>query len=143
MDRVDKAVYLLTPEPVHRREAQLEELTGPGAAARAIAHAFGRPLRHNAAVRWGRALHVAFGTGAGIAYPALARRLPALRGGWGACYGAALFPANDQVVPALGLTPPSRRFPAATRVRGFIYHLGYGVALETFARCLRLHEDRP
>lgn len=136
MDRIDKAVYLATPERVHRREAELEELTGPGAFARAVARRFGRELDHDEAVRWGRRVHVAYGISAALAYPAVARRLPPVLAG--VVYGAALAPANLFVVPALGLTPPTRAFPMATTVRGLIYHLGYGVALDACTRVLRV-----
>ena len=33
------------------------------------------------------------------------------------------------LVPALGLSPPKRAFPAATHLRGFLNHLAYGAAV--------------
>ena len=43
--------------------------------------------------------------------------------------GAAMSLVMDEMlVPALGLSPPNRAFPAATHLRGFLNHLAYGAA---------------
>lgn len=143
MDRVDKAIYLAQSEQIHRREAELEDVTGPGQFARTVLR---RVLGHNPsreeAEQWGRVAHVSFGVTVALAYPALARRWPWLRAGNGTLYGLLVFPANALVVPALGLTPPSWKFPKETLLRGLGYHLAYGFALETLCRGLRLHDDR-
>jgi uncharacterized membrane protein YagU involved in acid resistance len=107
MDRVDKLIHQAQPEDVHRREAELEDLTGPGQTARAIMRASGHEPSHDEAVGWGRAVHVTFGALAALVYPPLAKRFPILRVGLGAVYGLAIYPANAVVVPALGLTPPT------------------------------------
>jgi uncharacterized membrane protein YagU involved in acid resistance len=141
MDRVDKVVYRVTPDEVHRREAELEDLTGPGQFARAVMRAFGREPTHDEAVRWGRVAHIGFGVLLAIAYPPLAKRVPVLRAANGAVYGLIVSPANLAVVPALGLTPPSTEFPLATNLRVVAYHIGYGVALESLSKALRVHDD--
>ena len=44
--------------------------------------------------------------------------------------GAAMSLVVDEaLVPALGLSPPNRAFPAATHVRGLLNHLAYGAAV--------------
>ncbi len=140
MDRVDELIYATQSEDVHRREAELEDVTGPGQFARAVMRAFGREPTHEETVRWGRAAHVAMGVGMAVVYPAAAKRMPWLRAGFGAAYGVAISPANLVVVPALGLTPPSWEFPLETTVRGIGYHIAYGIALEALARALRMHD---
>ncbi len=142
MDRVDKLIYNAQSEDVHRREAELEDLTGPGQAARALLRALGREPTHDEAVILGRVLHVWIGVVFAVLYPGLAKRFPWLRGGFGTAYGIAISPANLVVVPALGLTPPSWEFPVETTVRGVGYHIAYGIALEALARALRMHDDR-
>ncbi len=141
MDRVDKAIYLMQTERVHRRESELEDVTGPGQFARAVMRAFGREPTHAQTVRWGRAAHVMMGVSLAVIYPVAAKRMPWLRAGFGAAYGVAISPANLVVVPALGLTPPAWAFPIETTVRGIGYHVAYGVALEVQARALRLHDE--
>jgi uncharacterized membrane protein YagU involved in acid resistance len=141
MDRVDKLIYVTQSEDVHRREAELEDVTGPGQFARAVMRTFGREPAHDETVRWGRAAHVMMGVGMAVAYPAAVKRAPWLRAGFGAAYGIAISPANLILVPALGLTPPSWEFPLETTVRGIGYHIAYGVALEVQARALRLHHE--
>jgi hypothetical protein len=143
MDRIDKVVYLLQSEDVHRREAALEELTGPGELARRVMCALGRRPSHDEAVAAGRLVHVAFGISSAVGYGIVADGLPALRAGNGLLFGLLLAPANIVVVPAIGLTPPTWKFPRETTIRSVIYHLAYGVALESTARALRLHRDRP
>jgi len=143
MDRADKLVYLLQPDDVHEREAAIEDLTGPGQLARIIMRAAGREPSHDEAVAAGRAVHVGFGISAALAYALLSKPLPWLRAGYGVTYGLALAPANLIVVPALGLTPPAWKFPAETTLRSILYHIAYGVSLESIARCLHLHGDAP
>lgn len=141
MDRADKLVYNAQSEAVHRREAELEDLTGPGQLARAVMRAAGREPSRDEAVRWGRVAHVSFGVLLALVYVPLSQRARWLRGGGGALYGALAFPANAVVVPALGLTPPTSAFPPQTALRGFLYHLAYGIALETQVRVLRLRAE--
>jgi uncharacterized membrane protein YagU involved in acid resistance len=139
MDRADKLIYAAQSEDVHRREAELEDVTGPGQFARAVMRAFGREPEHEEIVRWGRAAHIAMGVTFALLYPPAAKRAPWLRAGFGAMYGLAISPANLIVVPALGLTPPTWAFPIETSVRGVGYHIAYAVALEAQGRLLRLH----
>jgi uncharacterized membrane protein YagU involved in acid resistance len=142
MDRADKLIYLAQSEDVHRREAELEDVTGPGQFARAVMRALGREPTHEETVRWGRAAHIAMGVSFALLYRSAAKRMPWLRAGFGAAYGVAIAPANLVLVPALGLTPPSWDFPIETTVRGVGYHIAYGIGLEGLARVLRMHDDR-
>ncbi len=141
MDRVDKLIYAAQPEAVHRREAELEDVTGPGQFAREVMRALGREPTHEETVFWGRVAHIGVGVTFALLYRTAAKRAPWLRAGCGAMYGVVISPANLVVVPALGLTPPSWEFPIETTVRGVGYHIAYGVALEAVARALRLHDD--
>jgi len=143
MDRADKLVYQVQSEDVHEREAAVEDLTGPGQLARRVMRAAGHEPSHDEAVAAGRLVHVAFGISAALAYAILSKPLPWLRGGCGLVYGLALAPANIIVVPAVGLTPPAWKFPAQTTVRSILYHIAYGVSLESLARLLHLHDDAP
>jgi hypothetical protein len=141
MDRVDKVVYLLQPEDVHKREAAVEDLTGPGELARRIMRAAGREPSHDEAVAAGRLVHVTFGISSAVAYGFVASGVPVLRAGNGLLFGLLLAPANLVVVPAVGLAPPIWKFPRETTIRSIVYHLAYGLALESLARLLRLHGD--
>ncbi len=43
---------------------------------------------------------------------------------------------DEMLVPALGLSPPNRAFPAVTHIRGFLNHLVYGAAAALTAEAL-------
>jgi hypothetical protein len=72
-------------------------------------------------------------------YPTLAKRAPVLGTGRGIVYGLVVYPAHAFVVPAIGLTPPTWKFPPETMIRGVGYHLAYGFALESLMGLLRPH----
>jgi len=105
--------------------------------------AAGHEPSHDEAVAAGRFVHVVFGISAALAFATLSKPLPWLRGGGGVVYGLALAPANLVVVPAVGLTPPAWKFPPETTVRSILYHIAYGVSLESLARVMHLHDDAP
>ena len=75
MDRADELIYATQSEDVHRREAELEDVTGPGQFARAVMRALGREPTHEETVRWGRAAHIAMGMSFALVYAPAAKRM--------------------------------------------------------------------
>lgn len=106
-------------------------------AARRIEHAIGAEpsaARHHAA---GMAVHYAIGIGPAIAYAVLRERLPALRAGGGAAFGAALFALQDELLNTVtGLGGDPRDYPWQAHARGAIAHVVYGIVTESMLRRL-------
>jgi len=100
-------------------------------AAKKTARLFGADLSEDQAEIAGEMAHYAIGTGAGAAYGAIRRHLPApavVRGLW---FGAALWLIADEIGnPAFGVTPGPRAFPWQAHARGLAAHLVYGMVTE-------------
>lgn len=134
-----------TPESVDRQE----EAVRPGAssslvAARKLARGLDIPPSQGRDERWGEAIHLAVGLGWGPVY-GLLRRYGGLRPtGAALVSGSAMSLILDEaLVPALGLSAPCHRYPAFTRVRGFVAHLVYGAAVAVAAEGLGRSIGRP
>lgn len=134
-----------TPENVDRHEERVR----PGAssslvAAQKLAKALDVPPSQHREERWGKAIHLAVGMGWGPVY-GLLRRYVGLRPVSAAlASGAAMSLVLDEaLVPTLGLSAPNHRYPAFTRIRGFIAHLVYGAAAAVAAEGLGHLVGRP
>jgi hypothetical protein len=82
----------------------------------------------------GAVAHYAFGSAMGIVYAFLAPRLPALRSGRGALYGALVWAGADEgLMPALGLSRGPRQLRARTHGYALAGHVIYGAAVHAVA----------
>lgn len=92
------------------------------------------------------AAHFAFGTGSGVVYATLARRLGGLAGPIrsGVVFGVALWAANYQGwVPAAGILPPASRDRSDRQARLFWAHVVYGSVLGYLSDRLGRGATRP
>lgn len=85
--------------------------------------------------RAGIVVHYALGVLPGALHAVLRRKIPAVRAGAGALYGAGLFVVNDEMVaPALELASGPRQYPWQAHARGLVTHMVLGVVTETVLR---------
>jgi hypothetical protein len=89
-----------------------------------------------AARSWlGRGMHYAFSASLGVCYALVARRVPALRAGYGTLYGAAVWMvADEMIVPAMGLSRGPRQLPVGVHAYALAGHLVFGATLEAVMR---------
>jgi uncharacterized membrane protein YagU involved in acid resistance len=100
--------------------------------------------------RLGMAIHWGYGIVWGGAFGALRDRVPLIDSAGGLAFGLGLWLVGDELMmPAMGLSPPSRKFPWQNHARAAANHLAYGATLfltHTFLRSLsekltRRHAD--
>ena len=118
------------PEDVKGREERLRPEPTSRVAARKVAEGLGYSLDDRQLGLAATAVHYGLGLAWGPVYGLLRRhaRMRPLAAGLAA--GAAMSLVVDEtLVPALGLSPPNRAFPAVTHLRGFLNHLAYGAAV--------------
>ncbi|HEX6059867.1 MAG TPA: DUF1440 domain-containing protein [Gemmatimonadaceae bacterium] len=136
MGKVTTALYEREDEAARRREDDARGgKTSYGVAAEKLARAAGRELTDEERQRWGSAIHLALGVGAGALYGALRPRARSASTAGGLLFGSAFWLAMDEgATPALGLTPGPGAFPWQTHARGLAGHLVFGaVANATLA----------
>jgi hypothetical protein len=93
-----------------------------------------REISETAAARAGIALHYSYGAIVGAAYAVSAQRLPQIREGFGAGFGALLWLAGDEIpIAALGISEP-RSKSAASHAAALSAHLIFGAVLEAMVR---------
>ncbi|MBC5824722.1 MAG: hypothetical protein GIW99_02575 [Candidatus Eremiobacteraeota bacterium] len=126
---VHDAIYRREDESVHRREAVLEDHTAPQALGEKLLRLFGERPSEAEIEAAGKVIHWAFGISSGLAYSIFKERSDGGSPLLGVPFGLALYVLHLFGVPALKLSPPSRRFPLQTAVRGLAYHLAYGAVL--------------
>lgn len=107
----------------------------------------GQPIPGEQRQAAGQATHYAFGAFLGGLYGAAATAYPAVRTGFGAPFGAAVWAVADEVaVPAAGLAEPPTRTPVSTHAYSLLSHLLFGAVLEgsqlLLQRGLELIEER-
>ena len=91
----------------------------------------GKPVPGDQREAAGQATHYGFGALLGGLYGATATVYPAVRTGFGAPFGAAVWAVADEVaVPAAGLSEPPTRTPVSTQVYALASHLLFGAVLE-------------
>ena len=79
----------------------------------------------------GVAAHYGLGATAGLLYAVLARRMPALRAGYGTFYGTLVWAIADEgIVPALGLSRKARDLSPGIHAFALGGHFAYGATLE-------------
>jgi hypothetical protein len=138
LDLVTTWLYEREPGRARQQEDRARQgRTAYEAAAEKAARRLGRQLTGNERRRLGAAIHWALGIGAGAAYSAFGRRIPALRRGGGGAFGTTFWAAVDEgLVSLLGLTPPPKAFPWETHVRGLSGHVAFGIVADRTLRVL-------
>ena len=125
-----QGLHRTTPEEVKRHEERVRPEPTSRVAARKIGEGLGYHLDARQLGLATMAVHYGLGLAWGPIYGLLRRhgRMRPLAAGF--TTGAAMSLIMDEaLVPALGLSPPNRAFPAVTHVRGFLNHLVYGTAV--------------
>src|SRR4051794_16543497 len=88
------------------------------------------PLSSKRAAQIGGALHYGFAAGAGSMYAAVLPKLPALRAGRGAAFGAVLWLVGDEAaVSVSGLEDPLR-VPIFSHCSALAAHVLYGIVID-------------
>ena len=107
-------------------------------AAQAVADAtVARPLTEREMEVAAPLMHYAFGAGVSTAYGIAVEHAPWATAGAGAGFGALVWAGADEaVVPALGLSRPSR-YPPEAHLQAFTAHLVFGVATELVRKAVR------
>ena len=117
------------PEGVKEHEERLRPEPTSRVAARKVAEGLGYSLDERQLGLATAAVHYGLGLAWGPVYGLLRRHARMRPLAAGLATGAAMSLVVDEaLVPALGLSPPNRAFPAVTHVRGFLNHLAYGAA---------------
>ena len=127
---VGEALARPMPEGVKEREERLRPEPTSRVAAREDAEGLGYSPDDRQLGLAATAVHYGLGLAWGPVYGLLRRhaRMRPLAAGF--TTGAAMSLVVDEtLVPALGLSPPNRAFPAVTHLRGFLNHLAYGAAV--------------
>jgi len=136
-DRVQRALYRVTPQAEKRREPAYPGCSSAEQAARMSADALGMARTQPQVAALKTLIHYGLGAGWAASYPALRRGI-----GWrplaaGAASGVALSILVDETLcPALGITAPNHAYPASAHARGFATHLVYGIAVAAAAEAL-------
>ena len=142
---VEEALARPMPEDVKEHEERLRPEPTSRVAARKAAEALGYRLDGRRLELATTAVHYGLGLSWGPVYGLLRRHGGMRPLSAGFTTGAAMSLVMDvALVPALGLSPPNRAFPAVTHVRGFLNHLAYGAATALTAEAVyRLTETMP
>ncbi|MCW3797839.1 DUF1440 domain-containing protein [Sphingomonas sp. BN140010] len=107
----------------------------------------GKPIPNKERQTAGQATHYAFGALLGGLYGAASTAYPAVRTGFGAPFGAAVWAVADELaVPAAGLAKPPTQTPLSTHAYSLASHLLFGAVLESsqlaLQRGFRAFEER-
>lgn len=88
--------------------------------------------------RYGKLIHWGYGITWGGLYGALHGRVPLVDVADGVGFGTGLWLIGDELmVPTLGLSPPSTRFPWQNHARAFANHFVYGATVGITYRLMR------
>lgn len=99
---------------------------------------FGKKLPKSQKKLAGEVVHYAMGATSGAIYGAAVEAIPFVTAGDGLAFGAAVWVLADEVsVPALQLSKPATKIPAATHVYALASHLVYGWTTELVRRAVR------
>ena len=126
---VEEALARPMPEGVKEREDRVRPEPTSRVAARKVAEVLGYRLDGRRIELATTTVHYGLGLSWGPVYGLLRRhgRMHPLAAGF--TTGAAMsLVVDEMLVPALGLSPPNRAFPAVTHLRGLLNHLAYGAA---------------
>lgn len=130
MDLVTTKAYELEPKAVQDRENRARGgRTAYEIAAEKLSDSLDAELDEEELKAIGSAIHWALGISSGAVYGALRPMLR--RPGSGVVFGLAFWLLMDEAaLTLLGLTPPPKKFPWQTHLRGLVGHLVLGATLE-------------
>lgn len=142
---LQKALYGLTPPPAKRREEKVRPGDPTEIAAKKLHQQTGALRAGQDIERSASAIHYATGAAWGPVYGLLRRYSGMTPVGAALVTGASMSLIVDEAVtPAMGFSAPSREYPAATHVRGFLAHLAFGAMVAAAAETLyRLTDTGP
>lgn len=134
---VQEAFYKPMPRLVKNEEERVRPGEPTRIAAKKAAHLFGRELNDRQLKMAGMIFKFGLGAGWGPVYSLLRRHSRMAPLGAGFVTGAAMSLVVDEaIMPAMGLSAPSRDYPTVTHVRGFAVHLVFGAVAALAAESL-------
>lgn len=144
MDRLQDAASAASTGGSGSGNGEEDEPTTVKAADMLSETATGKPVPEPYEEPAGSAVHYGFGAFLGGLYGALGEFLPGVRAGYGTVYGVGVaVVADEALVPAAGLAPPSQDVPAQTHGYAIVSHLVFGAALEGARRFIERTLSRP
>lgn len=132
MEKVSTYGYQLENETARHYEENLRNVEyPPEVLARKIAKSVrGVELDKETKQKFGVAIHWGYGIVWGGTFGALRERVPLVDSAAGLTFGLGLWLLGDELMmPALGLSPPSTKFPWQNHARAAANHAAYGLAL--------------
>lgn len=140
-----EALYGPMPDRIKEQEKRVRPAPPPQVAAEKSAQALGLDLNQEQLKRAAMGIHYASGMMWGPVYSLLRRHSRMEPLGAGFVTGATMSLILDEaLMPALGLSAPSRDYPTVTHVRGFVGHLVFGAAAALTAETIyRLTDTKP
>lgn len=136
-ERVQIGLWKLTPVETRRLENRIRPGPPPEMAAEKLAGAIGAHPNEKQTRLLSQTVHYGLGAAWGPLYGLLRRYSGMSRLGAGVITGMSMSVIVDEVLsPAMGFTAPSRDYPPATHVRGFVAHLVFGMVAAVAAESL-------
>jgi uncharacterized membrane protein YagU involved in acid resistance len=127
---VQKMLYALTPRSVKRREEKVRPGDPTEIAAKELREQTGVRIGQDYVERSASAIHYVTGATWAPVYGLLRRYSGMTPIGAALVTGASMSLIVDEAVtPAMGFSAPSREYPAATHIRGFLAHLAFGAVV--------------
>jgi uncharacterized membrane protein YagU involved in acid resistance len=134
---IQQALYRLTPEDAKKREEKVRPGPPFRLAAQKTAAQVGLNLGGERLEKISMTVHYGLGLAWGPAYGFLRHFSGMQPLGAGLATGATMSLIIDEALtPALGYSAPSRDYPTATHIRGFIAHLLFGLVIAASAEAL-------
>jgi uncharacterized membrane protein YagU involved in acid resistance len=136
-ERIQMALWKLTPGKTRDVENQVRPGPPPKMAAKKLAEAVGAHPNDKQTRLLSKALHYGLGVAWGPLYGLLRRYSGMSRFGAGVITGMSMSVIVDEALsPALGFTAPNRDYPPAAHVRGVVAHLAFGLVAAAAAESL-------
>lgn len=138
-------LYRITLESVKRQEKNVRPGDPTEVAARKLVAATGASLDKRQIASLAPGIHYGLGAVWGPVYGLLRRYSGMTPAGAGLVSGAMMsLIVDESLTPAMGFSAPSRTYPAATHIRGFVGHLLFAAIVATSTELLyRLTRTTP
>lgn len=123
-------IYKMEDEATVRKEKKLKPMgrEAPEVMSLKIADAFNVELSDKQIKAASKVCEYSLGVAQAVLYQKFYRKVPMLSAGKGLLYGFGLFLIMDElVVPRMGFSGPTSKYPWQTHVRGLMGHLMYGL----------------
>lgn len=139
MDQIGKAMYQREDPRTQEYEERVRHRQYPPelAAEKAVKLLTGQPPKPEITQKLAKPIHFSTGAAMGLVFAAVSRRssFPIFTG---IAFGIAAWAAFDEIgMPAMGLSPDSRKFPWQNHVRSLAAHVVYGGTLGATQALLR------